>query len=155
MKRLSIAISVVFGATTVFLAYDWYNRLPWLEASVRVHAERGSTNCGHLTNSGPNPDFTAVIQCVEAAHQQHHPFFVTVTEYGTDETYSNAIVGDSEGEAIEIFYLSGTVAQANELLKRPCPPAAQFLMVNDRGAIPQLHCYPWPPQALERDHIFW
>lgn len=155
MKHLSIALSVIFGATGMFLAYHWYNRLPWLEASVRVHSERGSTNCGQLTNSGAIPDFTAVIQCVEAAHQQHRPFFMTVTEYGTDETYSSAIVGDSKGDAIELFYLQGMVTLANELLKRPCHESGQFLVVSNRGDMPQPHCYPWPPPVLRRDHIFW
>jgi len=51
-KRLTVALLLIIAAMTLFLAYRWYDRLPWLEASVRVHSERGSTNCGHLTNSG-------------------------------------------------------------------------------------------------------
>ena len=102
-----IALLGIFAAMILFLAYRWYDRLPWLEASVRVHSERGSTNCGNLTNSGyeAHPDSTVVIRCVESAHQQHRPFFVTLSIHGVDDYYSSAIVGDSNGEAIEIFYL--------------------------------------------------
>jgi hypothetical protein len=157
-KLLAIALLVIFAAMTLFLTYRWYNRFPWLEASVRVHAERGSTNCGHVTNSGyeAHPDSTAVIHCVEAAHQQNRPFFVTFSFHGVDDFYSNAIVGDSKGQAIEIFYSGGMVIQANELLRRRCEVSKQFLVVGaDRGDIPQPHCFPWPPNTLERDHIFW
>lgn len=139
MKRLCIALLVTFGVAIIFLAHHWYNRPPWLEASVRAHSERGSTNCGQLTNSGANPGFTTVIQCVEAAHRRHRPFFVTVVVDGIDESYSSAIVGDSKGQAIEIFYLSGMVTQANELLKRRCPVSGQFLAANDGGVVPGPH----------------
>lgn len=157
-KRLGIALLVIFASMALFFAYRWYDRFPWLEASVRAHSQRGSTNCGHLTNSRneAHPNSTVVIQCVEYAHQQHSPFFVTLSVHGIDDYYSSAIVGDSKGEAIEIFYWSGMAIRANKLFRRQCDIAGQFLVLSeDRGDIPQPHCYPWPPAALERDHIFW
>jgi len=157
-KCLAIALLVVLAAMTLFLAYRWYDRLPWLEASIRVHSERGSTNCGYLTNSGyeAHPVSAAVIHCVESAHQQHRPFFMTLNIYGIDAYYASAIVGDSKGGAIEIFYWSGMVVRANRLFRRRCDVSGQFLVLSGaRGDVPQPHCYPWPPSALERDHIFW
>ena len=81
VKRLAIALLVLIAVMTLILAYRWYNLVPWLEASVRAHSERGSTNCGHLTNSRyeAHPDSAAVIHCAELAHQQRHPFFVTIS----------------------------------------------------------------------------
>jgi hypothetical protein len=157
-KRLIIGLLVICAGTTLFLLYRWYNQLPWLDASVRVHSERGSTNCGHLTNSGyeAHPDSAAVIRCVESAHQQHRPFFVTLSFHGIDDYYSSAIVGDSKGQAIEIFYWSGMVIRTNELLRRRCDVSGRFLVLSgDKRDIPQPHCSPWPPSTVERDHIFW
>ncbi|HEX4785725.1 MAG TPA: hypothetical protein VH350_15390 [Candidatus Sulfotelmatobacter sp.] len=158
VKRVAITLPPILAAVTLLLAYYWYDRLPWLETSLRVHSERGGANCGHLTNSGyeAHPDSTAVIHCVESAHQQHRPFVVKLSVYGVDDYYSSAIVGDSKGGAIEIFYWSGMVIRANKLLRRRCDVSGQFLMLNgDKGDIPQPHCHPWPPGALEQDHIFW
>jgi hypothetical protein len=105
-KRLAIALLVMFAVMTLFLAHRRYDRLPWLQVSVYVHSERGSTNCGHLTNSGYNtqPDSAAVIRCADSAHQQRHPFFVTISLHGVDDQWDSAIVGDSKGQAIELFY---------------------------------------------------
>jgi hypothetical protein len=157
-KRSIIGLLVIFAATTLFLFYRWHDRLPWLDASVRIHSESGSTNCGHLTNSGyeAHPDSAAVIRCVESAHQQHRPFFVTLSVHGVDDYYSSAIMGDSKGQAIEIFYSSGMVIRANELLRRRCEVSGQFLVLSgDKDDIPQPHCNPWPPSTVERDLIFW
>ena len=157
-KSLALALLVIIAAMTLFLAYRWYDRFPWLEASVYVHSKRGSANCGHLTNSwyGPHPDSNAVIRCVESAHELHRPFFVTLSFHGVDDYHSSAIVGDSEGQAIEILYWSGMVIGANELLRRRCDVSRQFLvLIGNKTDIPQPHCYPWPPAAPEHDHIFW
>ena len=158
VKRLSIAMAAIVIAFAFFLAYRWYDRFPWLEASVRAHAKRGSTNCGHLTNSGyqPHPNPEAVIQCVVSAHQQRRPFFVTVSVSGVDEQFNSAIIGDSKGQAIEIFYALGMVERPNTLLRRRCDVSGEFLVQNESThEIPQPHCRPWPPTAFERDHIFW
>src|SRR5215469_9430530 len=144
VRRLISGLLMIFAATTMFLLYRWYDRLPWLEASVRVHSERGSTNCGHLTNSGyeAHPDSAAVIRCVESAHQQHHPFFVTLSFHGIDDYYSSAIVGDSKGQAIEIFYWSGTVIRANEVLRRRYVSGQFLVLSGNKREIPQPHCSP-------------
>lgn len=157
-KRLAIALLVIFAAMALFLAYRWYDRFPWLEASVRVHSDKGSTNCGHLTNSGyeAHPDANVVINCVISAHQQRLPFFVTLSFHGVDEQFNSAIVGDSKGRAIEIFYGVGMVERPNTLLRRRCEMSDQFIVERETpSGIPELHCQPWPPPALEADHILW
>lgn len=157
-KRLAIALLLIFAALTLFLAYRWYDRFPWLEASVRVHSERGSTNCGHLTNSDyeAHPDANAVINCVISAHQQRRPFFVTLSFHGVDEQFNSAIVGDSKGQAIELFYGVGMVERPNTLLRRHCDMSDQFILQRETpSGIPELHCQPWPPHALQGDHILW
>lgn len=156
-KRLAIVLLVIFALMTLFLAYRWYDRLPWLQVSVHVHSESGSTNCGHLTNSGyeAHPDYDAVIHCIEVAHQQRHPFFVTISLYGVDDQWNSAIVGDSKGQAVEMFYSRGMVERANELLRRRCDVSGEFLVQRQHPYDPFPHCHPWPPPTLERDHIFW
>ena len=157
-KRIVISLVVMFAVMVLFLAYRWYDRFPWLETSVSAHSERGSTNCGHLTNSGyeAHPDANAVINCVVSAHQQRHPFFVTLHFNGVDEQLNSAIVGDSKGQAIELFYGLGMVERPNTLLRRRCGTLEQFIVQRETpSGIPELHCQPWPPLALERDHILW
>ena len=157
-KRLAIALLLMFAALTLLLAYRWYDRFPWLEASIRVHSERGSTNCGHLTNSGyeAHPDANAVINCVLSAHQRRRSFVVTLSFDGVDEQFNSAIVGDSKGQAIELFYGVGMVERPNTLLRRHCDMSDQFILQRETpSGIPELHCQPWPPHALEGDHIFW
>jgi hypothetical protein len=156
-KRIAIGLVVICAAVVLFLACRGYGRFPWLEVSVRAHSERGSTNCGHLTNSGyANPDPDTVIHCVASAHQQRRPFFVILSFRGVDEQFNSAIVGDSKGQAIEIFYGVGMVERPNTLLRRHCDPLDQIIVQRETiYDIPQLHCRPWPPAALERDHIFW
>jgi hypothetical protein len=158
VKRAAIALALLFAAVLGLLVYRWYDRFPWLEASVRAHSEKGSTNCGHLSNESDelhlDPD--AVIACVVSAHQQHRPFFVTFRFQGTDEQFNDAFVGDSKGDVIEIFYAIGTVERANTLLRRRCDSSRQFIVQRQNAYdIPQLHCEPWPPPPLERDHILW
>ena len=157
-KRVAIALLTIFVLMVLFLAYRWYDRFPWLEASVRAHSERGSANCGHLTNSGyeAHPDPNAVIHCIQSAHQQRRPFYATLTLSGVDEQFNSAIVGDSQGRAIEIFYGVGMVERPNTLLRRRCDVSGNFLVQRESVYdIPQPHCAPWPPPALDRDHIFW
>src|ERR1051326_1838399 len=155
-KRPAVVLLLIFAAMTLFLAYRWYDRFPWLEAFVRVHAERGSRNCGHLTNSGyePHPVANAVINCVISAHQQRRPFFVTLSFHGVDEQFNRAIVGDSKGQAIELFYGVGMVERPNTLLRRRCDRWDKLILQRETpSGIPELHCQPWPPPAVEGDHI--
>jgi hypothetical protein len=80
---------------------------------------------------------------------------MTLGIHGVGDYYSNAIVGDSKGEAIEIFYCSCMVIRANQLLRRRCEVSGQFLVLSgDKADIPQPHCDPWSPATREQDHIF-
>src|SRR5437660_12287857 len=102
VKRAAIALALLFATVLILLVYRWYDRFPWLEASVRAHSERGSTNCGHLSNASDEPhlDPDAVIACVVSAHQKRRPFFVTFRFQGTDEQFNDAFGGDSKGDVI-------------------------------------------------------
>src|SRR5690242_4631622 len=106
----------------VLLAYRWYDRFPWLETAVHLHSERGSTNCGVLSdsNDGPRADPDAVIGCALSAYQQRRPFFVTFSVHGIDEQVSSAIVGHSNGTTIELFYLTGMIERRN--MRPPLSP---------------------------------
>jgi hypothetical protein len=117
VKRVGLVVLLITAGAAAFVLYRWYDRLPWLEAAVRLRAEMGSINCGHLSDSSDdphtlNPD--AVIRCALSAHQQHHPFIVIFSVSGVDEQLSTAIVGDSKGNAVELVYgtwtAKGTVA---------------------------------------------
>lgn len=158
-KRLSVTPAAIVIAVAFCLSYRWYDRFPWLEASVcAAHRERGSTNCGHLTNSGyePHPNPEVVIRCIVSAQQQRRPFFVTVSISGNDEQFNSAIIGDSKGQAIEIFYARGMVERPNTLLKRRCDVSGEFLVESENvNDISQPHCRPWPPISFKRDHILW
>jgi hypothetical protein len=158
VKRTAIALALLFAAVLALFVYRLYDRFPWLEASARAHSEKGSTDCGHLSNASDEPhlDPDAVIACVVSAHQQRRPFFVTFRFQGSDEQFNDAFVGDSKGDVIEIFYATGTVERANTLLRRRCDGSRQFIVQRETAYhIPQLHCEPWPPSTLERDYIFW
>jgi hypothetical protein len=157
-KRIAIALIVVFAAGVLFLAYRWFDRLPWLETAVRLHSERGSTNCGLLSDSsaGPHADPEVVLTCALSAHQQRRPFFVMFSVHGVDAQVSTAIVGDSKGEAIELWYPTGMFERANTLLRHRCDRPTQLIVEQPTVyGMPRLHCLPWPPPALQRDHILW
>jgi hypothetical protein len=146
VKRGVILLLVLFTGIVLFLAYRWYDRFPWLKAAVRMHSERGSADCGQLTNAsdGPHLDPDVVLDCVRVARQQHRPFVVMFTVHGIDETFSNAIVGDSKGRAVEILYGMGMADNPNKLFRHACDSSRPFLL--EQSSIPRLHCQPWPPQ---------
>jgi len=101
-------------------------------------------------------DPNAAIQCALGAHVRRQPFYITFDVYGIDEQISNGIVGDSQGNAIEIFYASGMVTSpANTLLRYRCPTPTRLQLASPVISIPRLHCEPLPPATLEKDHIFW
>lgn len=152
-KYVAVVVAIVLVAAGV-LAY-W--RLPWLALAARAHAQRGSLNCGQLADFRSNtiaPE--AAIRCALNAQQHHRPFTITFHVHGIDEQVSNAIIGDSAGNAIELFYGTGTVERRDTLLKHRCVQPTQ-LQIDPPTiyGIPRLHCTPWPPSALERDYIFW
>ena len=90
------------------------------------------------------------------AHERRQPFYITFDVYGVDEQISNGIVGDSQGNAIEIFYASGMVTPpANTLLCHRCPTPTRLKLEYPVISIPRLHCEPTVAHTLEKDRIFW
>lgn len=124
-----------------------------------VRAQKGSLHCGHLTYSGRSSrvaDHNRAISCALSALEHRRPFIIIFTAQGVDERISNAIVGDSQGNVVELVYAIGMVNPANTLLKRPCDKPIR-LHVDPPTAyrIPRLHCAPWPPADWGKGHILW
>ena len=156
-KRVWAALAVLVIGTIAVPAYRWYSRFPWVQWAAYWHAQRDSINCGHLTTADgvPHIDPNAAIQCALGAHVRRQPFYTTFDVYGIDEQISNGIVGDSQGNAIEIFYASGMVTPANTLLRYRCPTPARLQLDSPVIGIPRLHCEPRVAHSPEKDHIFW
>lgn len=147
----------VIGVFTLAL-YRGYGRFPWVQWAASWHAQRGSVNCGHLTTASdvPHIDPNAAVQCALRAHERRQPFYITFDVYGIDEQVSNGIVGDSQGNAIEIFYASGMVTPpANTLLRYRCPTPTRLELESPVISIPRLHCEPRAAHTVGKDHIFW
>ena len=148
---LLIILLVIFGV----VAYRCYQRVPWIDVAASIHSQRGSVNCGHVFE----PDAKAAqaaIDCVTSAYGSGRPFVVVFSVHGIDQNVSNAVVGDSKGSGIELFYATGMVHDANTLLKRRC--GAPFQLQVDRPTtyqIPRLHCVPWPPTEVAKDRLLW
>jgi hypothetical protein len=144
-----LAVLILLG----FVAYigsNWYERFPWIQAAAYVHSQRGSIDCGDIVE--PNyPATQAAINCATSAHEKRHPFVVIFTVHGIDDQISNAVIGDSKGSAIEIVYATGMVTDRNTLLRHHCSVPVQ-LQVDGSS---RLHCAPWPPAEIEKDHFFW
>ena len=151
-----IAVLVVGVFTVAF--YRGYDRFPWVQWAAYWHAQRGSLNCGHLTTASdvPHIDPNAAVQCALRAHERRQPFYITFDVHGIDEQVSNGIIGDSQGNMIEIFYASGMVTPpANTLLRYRCPTPSRLKLESPLLSIPRLHCEPGPRATLEPDRIFW
>ena len=132
---------------------SWYNRIPWIELAAYVHSQRGSTDCGHIVE----PDYyaaQAAIACALSANERHQPFRVVFNVHGIDEKFSSAVVGDSKGNVVELFYGTGAVTNANTLFKHTCQLPVQF-PVDNVYRIPRLHCAPFRNDAFQRDHLIW
>jgi hypothetical protein len=139
-------------------AYRWYDRFPWVQWAAYWHAQRGSINCGHLTTADgmPHIDRNAAIQCAMRAHERRQPFYITFDVDGIDEEISNGIIGDAQGNAVEIFYASGIVTPpANTLLRYWCPTPTRLQLESPVIGIPRLHCEPRAAHSPEKGHIFW
>lgn len=79
------------------------------------------------------------------------------TGHGSDERVSNALVADSDGRIIELFYATGMVTPRG-LLKRRCDPHIGLAVEDDSPyGFPRLHCAPWPPREVKisRDFLLW
>jgi hypothetical protein len=148
---LLIILLVVFGV----LGYWCYQRIPWIDVAASIHSQRGSVDCGHIME----PDAKAAqaaIDCAMSARENGRPFVVVFSVHGIDERVSNAVVGDSKRDGIELFYATGMVNDANTLLKHRCDAPVQ-LQVDPPTTyhIPRLHCAPWPATDLAKDRLLW
>ncbi len=150
MKSAAAVVLVAAGVLA-------YNHLPWLALDVRIQAEPGSMDCGQLTNSRSNAVAPEVaIKCALDSLHHQRPFTIAFHVHGVDEQVSNAIVADSSGSAIELFYATGMVMRPNTLLRHRCSQPTQLQIEPPTiYGIPRLHCAPWPASALERDYVFW
>lgn len=153
-KLTALAVVVVLVAMGILLLRQ-YDRIPWVALAAHLHAQRGSIDCGHIFNTelpkgGAHTD--TGVQCALSAHKSRQPFVVIFTVNGIDSVFSDAIVENSQGKAIEIVYFSGMVSQPG-LFRHTCATPVQFQV--ESSDISLLHCLPWPPTNLERDWILW
>jgi hypothetical protein len=160
-KRSRPVAAVLVGVLFLggFCVYRFYYVLPVIEWAAWLRSERGSIKCGLVTNSFDRSGATAAqaaIACAQSALEQHRPFLLIFTGHGIDERMSSALVGDSKGNAIELFYATGMVAPRNMLVKQRCEMPTRLEKEESSGyGFPQLHCAPWPPKTLTRDFLFW
>ena len=150
-ERLLITLLSVVAA----IGYWCYQRVPWIDVAASIRSDRGSVACGHILEPDAKAAQTA-IECAMSASESGRPFVVIFTVHGIDERISNAVVGDSKGNGLELFYATGGVYNANTLFKRHCDVPAQ-LHVDPPTTyyIPRLHCAPWPPHNFAKDCLLW
>jgi len=137
------------------LGYWCYLRVPWIDVAASVHSQRESIHCGHVVEPDARSAKVA-IDCAISAQTDRRPFVVIFTVHGTDERVSNAVVGDSKGNGLELLYATGMVVDANMLLKRRCDSPIQ-LQVDPPTTyhIPRLHCSPSPNALFAKDRLLW
>lgn len=151
-KRLGIvAATLVLVAGVV--AYRLCDGWTVIQIAARLHSEWGSTSCGHVTNSfyhGERPLPDAAITCAKNALEHHHAFSVIFTGYGIDAEVSNALVANSSGRAVELFYATGMVTNRNKVLRHRCDfPTRLVVEKSSPYTFPRLHCAEWPPKDLD------
>jgi hypothetical protein len=150
--RAGVVFLVLLG-TLIYRMYGW--RIPWIKIDAYVRAKRGAVRCGDVTNHGGD-DVEGAVNCALSAHKSRRPFVIIFTVSGIDERISSAVVGDSDGNAVEILYMEGMFRKRDTLLRHVCSiPARLELERSSPYEIPRVHCAPWPPPDLEKDYIFW
>jgi hypothetical protein len=151
-KRVGIVTAILI-LVSGFAAYRLRDGWTVIEIAARLRSEWGSTSCGHVTNSsyhGERPPPAIAITCAENALDQHHPFRVIFTGYGIDAEVSNALVADSKGKVVEVFYATGMVSDRNKLSIHRCDFPARLIVEEDPPyGFPRLHCAEWPPKDLD------
>jgi hypothetical protein len=152
---IALALIVIFVALSGFILFRWWNRLPWLEMAARLESERGSTNCGNLVFGRSHAaDINAAVQCAASANASGRPFRIIFVASGIDSSHSSAIVGDSQGNAVEILFSTGMVDTANRLLRHSCGRPMQLkLGLGEDHTIPILNCEPWLPTRPEIEQM--
>jgi len=149
---LIIVALVVFGA----FGYWCYERVPWIDVAAFIHSQTGSVRCGHISDS--EPDIQAAqeaIKCAMSARESDHAFVVIFSVHGIDEQTSNAVIGHSNGKGVELFYATGSVHNANTLLKHRCDVPMQLCVDSTIYHIPRLHCAPRPDNDFAKDRLLW
>jgi hypothetical protein len=159
VKKTVTAIVLVL-ALAICAVYWWSERLPVMLWAVHAHASEGSKDCGIVRNTSTDDGSVAAqvaIDCAESASQKGQPFFVVFSGVGTDEQISQAVVADSHGNAVQLFYATGSV-QRRGLFKSPChTPLQLFVEEMSPYGFPRLHCAPGPPpnSRISRDFLLW
>jgi hypothetical protein len=157
-KRIVIALGVVLlvGGIVLYRLCDGWTII---EMAAKLHSEWGSTNCGHVTNSQYHGETTradAAIACVQNAFNHHQPFRVIFTGYGIDHEISNALVADSEGNAVELLHATGMAANRNRLLSHHCNLPVRLVTETDSPfGFSRLHCAEWPAGKFGIDIFIW
>ncbi|HYG99512.1 MAG TPA: hypothetical protein VD837_10310 [Terriglobales bacterium] len=151
-KRLVILLLTLFVIAVIL--FRFYDRLPVIECATRFHSAWGSVDCGHVTTRvGKGAD--AAISCAQFAFRSGRPFTVIFTGSGIDARISNALVVDSKGNGIELFYGTGLVSPGG-LVKHRCGTPMRLELEEDSPyGFPRLHCAPSPPRKINRDFLLW
>ena len=153
MRRKSLGIvTAILVAVAAIVSYRFCDGWTVIEIAAKLHSEWGSTSCGHVTNSfyhGERLSPDVAITCAQNALEHHHAFSVIFTGYGIDDDVSNALVANSKGRAVEVFYATGMVVHRNRLLRHRCDFPTRLVVERDSPtAFPRLHCAEWPPKDL-------
>lgn len=152
MKKILGTVTAILALLAGVVVYRLYDGWAALEIASRLHSEWGSTSCGHVTNSyyrGERPSPGVAIACAQNALEHHHAFNVIFTGVGIDAEISNALVANSKGKAVEMFYATGMATNRNKLLTRPSNFPTRLIVEKESPyGFPRLHCAEWPPKDL-------
>ena len=153
MKKSLGIVSAILALVAGVVAYRLCDGWTVIEMAARLHSEWGSITCGHVTNSfyhGERPSPDIAITCAQNALEHHHAFRVIFTGYGIDEEVSNALVANSRGKAVEVFYATGMVTNSNKPLSHRCDFPTRLVVEKDSPyGVPRLHCAEWPPKDVD------
>jgi len=148
MRNQALGTAVALFLCLGLALWLWFTRGDRLSAAVRYRVEPGSIDCGRVENRANN---AAVVDCVAKNLKDHRPFVAISTMRGIDEMVSWGLIGNSEGEVIEIGYATGMVAERNTLLLRHCPKPVR-LANSESGT---LKCAPAAISASQFARILW
>lgn len=156
-RRWAIVLPVVFTLLAVGVPrYRLHEEVVWINVAAYAHSQRGAIKCGRIAGTPPfhEPQAEAdeAIRCALSAHNQRRPFVVMFSIHGSDGDVSNAVVGDSDGNAVEIFYATGDYKNAHKMMSHRCgslqvePPPQSYM-------IPVLHCADWRTANYQGNYL--
>jgi hypothetical protein len=161
LKKSIAALSLLFLAA-IIARFGSDERIPWIDAAVWVHAQSGGINCGSVVDNAGQTEMPwkakQALGCISSALKEKRPFRVIFTFGIGDGEFSNAIVGDAQGKAVELLYGTGAVVNAGALLKHQCAQPLQLQIATSTSfhKIPVPHCLPSPDSSSwQKDHLFW